>query len=110
MFWEIPVVPGGHVAQILCFQNHQPADAPVLGGKNASLGTLLSAGLPVPPGVGGSASVAAAGAQAPALIGSLAVTAGLADAIRSAYAQLCSGYGDDAARVTISMDSIPSAA
>jgi len=35
------------VAQILWFENYQPADAPVLGGKNASLGTLLTAGLPV---------------------------------------------------------------
>jgi len=38
------------VAQILWFENHQPADAPVLGGKDGSLGTLLTAGLPVPPG------------------------------------------------------------
>ena len=38
------------MAQILWFENYQPADAPVLGGKNASLGTLLTAGLPVPPG------------------------------------------------------------
>jgi hypothetical protein len=29
---------------------YQPAHAPLLGGKNASLGTLLTAGLPVPPG------------------------------------------------------------
>jgi len=82
----------------------------VLGGTNASLGTLLTVGLPVPPGFAVSAdcshkaladgglagqpaalvaaadprdpaSVAAAGARARALIGSLAVTAGLADAI-----------------------------
>ena len=38
------------MAQILWFENYQPADAPELGGKNASLGTLLGAGLPVPPG------------------------------------------------------------
>jgi pyruvate,water dikinase len=111
------------VAQILWFENYQPADAPVLGGKNASLGTLLTAGLPVPPGFAVSAdcyrkaladgglagqldaliaatdprdpaSVAAAGAQARALIGSLAVTADLADAIRAAYAQLCSRCDD----------------
>src|SRR5690348_10477083 len=49
-FWEIPVGPGGQVAQILWFENYQPADAPVLGGKNASLGTMVGAGLPVPPG------------------------------------------------------------
>ena len=38
------------MAQILWFENYQSADAPELGGKNASLGTLLGAGLPVPPG------------------------------------------------------------
>ena len=38
------------MAQILWFEQYQPADAPELGGKNASLGTLLGAGLPVPPG------------------------------------------------------------
>jgi pyruvate, water dikinase len=111
------------VAQILWFENYQPADAPVLGGKNASLGTLLTAGLPVPPGFAVSAdcyrkaladgglagqldaliaaadprdpaSVAAAGTRARALIGSLEATVGLADAIRAAYAQLCSRCGD----------------
>jgi pyruvate, water dikinase len=111
------------VAQILWFENYQPADDPVLGGKNRSLGTLLSAGLPVPPGFAVSAdcyrkaladggltgqldaliaavdphepaSVAAAGARARALIGSLQVTVGLGDAIRAAYAQLCARCGD----------------
>jgi pyruvate, water dikinase len=111
------------VAQILWFENYQPADDPVLGGKNRSLGTLLGAGLPVPPGFAVSAdcyrkaladggltgqldaliaavdphepaSVAAAGARARALIGSLRVTAGLGDAIRAAYAQLCARCGD----------------
>ena len=38
------------MAQILWFENRQPADAPVLGGTHGSLGTLLTAGLPVPPG------------------------------------------------------------
>ena len=38
------------MAQILWFENYQSADAPELGGKNASLGTLTGAGLPVPPG------------------------------------------------------------
>ena len=38
------------MAQILWFENYQAADDPVLGGKNASLGTFLTAGLPVPPG------------------------------------------------------------
>src|SRR5207248_1950726 len=44
--WANPT-PGGHVAQILWFEQYQPADAPELGGKNASLGTLLGARLPV---------------------------------------------------------------
>src|SRR5580700_4241592 len=42
--------PGGRVAQIGWFENYEPADAAVLGGKNSSLGTLLRAGLPVPAG------------------------------------------------------------
>jgi pyruvate, water dikinase len=118
------------VAQILWFENYQPADAPVLGGKNASLGTLLGAGMPVPPGFAVSAdcyrkaladgglagqldaliaaadphepaSVAAVGARARALIGSLEVTAGLADAIRAAYAELCSRCGESALPVAV---------
>jgi pyruvate,water dikinase len=110
------------VAQILWFEHYQPADAPELGGKNASLGTLLGAGLPVPPGFavsadcyrkaladGGltgqidaliaavdprdTASVAAAGERARALIGALRVPADLDAAIRAAYARLCQQYG-----------------
>src|SRR5260370_34755755 len=109
--------PGGHVAQILWFEHYQPADAPVLGGKNASLGALFSAGLPVPPGFAVSAdcyrkaladggltgqldaliaaggphdpaSVAAAGAHARALIGSLVMHGDLTDAHRAAYNEL----------------------
>ncbi len=112
------------MVQILWFENYQPADAPVLGGKNTSLGAMLGAGLPVPPGFAVSAdcyrkaladggisgqldalvaavdpkdpaSVAAAGQRARALIGALVMPAGLADAIRAAYAQLCSRCGDD---------------
>src|SRR5712691_12503610 len=114
--------PGGHVAQILWFENYQPADAPVLGGKNTSLGTLLGAGLPVPPGFAVSAdcyrkaladgglggeidalitavdprdpgSVAAAGSRARTLIGSLSLAGDLAGAIRAAYGELCSRCG-----------------
>jgi pyruvate,water dikinase len=110
------------VAQILWFENYQPADAPVLGGKNASLGTMLSAGLPVPPGFAVSAdcyrktladggltgqldaliaavdprdpaSVAAAGTRARALIGSVPMPADLRGAIRSCYAELCARCG-----------------
>ena len=111
------------MAQILWFENYQSADAPELGGKNASLGTLLCAGLPVPPGFavsaecyrkaladGGltgeidaliaavdprdTASVAAAGERARALIGALRVPADLDAAIRGAYARLCEQCGD----------------
>ena len=111
------------MAQILWFENYQPADAPVLGGKNCSLGALSIAGLPVPPGFAVSAdcyrkaladggltgqldaliaavdpkepgSVAAAGARARTLIGSLEAPAGLAGAIRAAYAELCARGGD----------------
>jgi pyruvate, water dikinase len=118
------------VAQILWFENYQPEDALVLGGKNASLGTLFGAGLPVPPGFAVSAdcyrkaladngltgqidalvagvdprdtgSVAAAGQQARALIGSLGMTASLAEAIGAAYARLGEQCGDDALPVAV---------
>jgi pyruvate, water dikinase len=110
------------VAQILWFEKYQPADAPVLGGKNASLGTMLGAGLPVPPGFAVSAdcyrktladggltgqldaliaavdprdpgSVGAAGTRARALIGSVQMPADLGSAIRAAYAELCARCG-----------------
>jgi len=110
------------VAQILWFEKYQPADAPVLGGKNASLGTMLGAGLPVPPGFAVSAdcyrktladggltgqldaliaavdprdpgSVTAAGTRARALIGSVQMPADLGGAIRAAYAELCARCG-----------------
>ena len=112
------------MAQILWFEHYQPADAPELGGKNASLGTLLGAGLPVPPGFavsadcyrkaladGGltgqidaliatvdprdTASVAAAGERARALIGALSMPADLDAAIRGAYARLCEQCGGE---------------
>jgi len=118
------------VAQIVWFDNYQPADAPVLGGKNASLGTMVSAGMPVPPGFAVSAdcyrkaladngltgqidaliagvdprdtaSVAAAGSQARALIGSMGMSSGLAEAIGAAYARLGSQCGDDALPVAV---------
>ncbi|HEY2270862.1 MAG TPA: PEP/pyruvate-binding domain-containing protein [Streptosporangiaceae bacterium] len=118
------------MAQILWFESFQPEDTGVLGGKNASLGTLTGAGLPVPPGFAVSAdcyrkaladngltgqidaliagvdsrdtaSVAAAGAQARALIGSLGMTATLAEALSAAYARLCAQCGDDALPVAV---------
>ena len=111
------------MAQILWFENYQPEDAPALGGKCASLGALICAGLPVPPGFAVSAdcyrkaladgglsgeldalmtavdprdpgSVAAAGSRARTLIGSLSLAGDLAGAIRGAYAELCSRCGD----------------
>jgi pyruvate,water dikinase len=111
------------VAQILWFENYQHEDVPALGGKNASLGALFSAGLPVPPGFAVSAdcyrkaladggltghldaliaavdprdpaSVTAAGERARALIGALVMPADLAGAIRAAYARLCERCGD----------------
>ncbi|HTQ93958.1 MAG TPA: PEP/pyruvate-binding domain-containing protein, partial [Streptosporangiaceae bacterium] len=118
------------MAQILWFENYQPADAAELGGKNASLGTLTGAGMPVPPGFAVSAdcyrkaladggltgqldaliaavdardpaSVAAAGERARALIGALTVPADLAAAIRAAYARLCQQCGDDSLPVAV---------
>jgi pyruvate, water dikinase len=111
------------VAEIVWFHQYQPSDAPVLGGKNRALGELLSAGLPVPPGFAVSSdsyrkaladggltgqlealmagvdpkdlrSVTVAGGRARALIGSLGMPAGLAGAIRDAYAELCARCGD----------------
>ena len=118
------------MAQILWFENYQPADAAVLGGKCASLGTLTGAGLPVPPGFAVSAdcyrkaladgglsgeidaliaavdprdpgSVAAAGSRARTLIGSLVVSRDLADAIRAAYAELGARCGDSDVPVAV---------
>jgi pyruvate,water dikinase len=118
------------VAQILWFESYQPADAPVLGGKNASLGTMFSAGLPVPPGFAVSAdcyrktladggltgqldaliaavdmrdpaSVGAAGQQARALIAGLAMPADLDEAIRAAYARLGTSCGDERVPVAV---------
>jgi pyruvate,water dikinase len=122
--------PGGHVPTIVWFENYQPTDAPSVGGKNSSLGTLFSAGLPVPPGFavsahcyrnaladGGltgeldsltsglnprdTAAVAAAGVRARALIGSLDLADELAGAIRDAYAELCGRCGDAALPVAV---------
>jgi pyruvate, water dikinase len=118
------------VAQILWFENYQPEDASVLGGKNASLGTMFSAGLPVPPGFAVSAdcyrkaladggltgeidaliaavdmrdpvSVSAAGQRARALITGLAMSRDLDEAIRAAYARLGEACGDERVPVAV---------
>jgi pyruvate,water dikinase len=118
------------VATIIWFEDYQPCHSPVVGGKNSSLGTLLRAGLPVPPGFAVSAdcyrkamaegglaaeldaltagldprdhaAVVAAGVRARELIGSLDLADGLAGAIREAYTQLCGRCGDDALPVAV---------
>jgi pyruvate, water dikinase len=118
------------MAHILWFDDYQPGDAPALGGKNASLGALIKAGLPVPPGFAVSAdsyrkaladaglagqldalvaaadvrdpaSVADAGRQARGLIGELGAPAALADAIQAGYAELCARCGEDALPVAV---------
>jgi len=122
--------PGGHVPTIVWFEDYQPTDAPLVGGKNSSLGALFCAGLPVPPGFavtadcyrkaladGGltgqldaltaavdprdHASLVNAGERARALIGSIDLAGGLADAIREAYGELCGRCGDGALPVAI---------
>jgi pyruvate,water dikinase len=118
------------VPSIVWFENYQPTDAPLVGGKNSSLGALFSAGLPVPPGFAVTAdcyrkaladgglvgeldtltaavdprdqvSLAAAGERARALIGSLDLAGNLADAIREAYGELCGRCRDGALPVAV---------
>ena len=118
------------MATIIWFEDYQPGHAPVVGGKNSSLGTLLLAGLPVPPGFAVSAdcyrkamadgglaaeldaltagldprdqaAVAAAGFRARELIGSLDLASDLGGAIRAAYAELCTRCGDEALPVAV---------
>jgi len=35
---------------VLWFENLRNTDVPIVGGKNASLGEMINAGMPVPPG------------------------------------------------------------
>jgi pyruvate,water dikinase len=37
-------------ALVICFENLRKEDVPIVGGKNASLGEMISANMPVPPG------------------------------------------------------------
>ncbi|MBN1244491.1 phosphoenolpyruvate synthase, partial [Candidatus Bathyarchaeota archaeon] len=37
-------------AHVLWFENLRNTDVPIVGGKNASLGEMINAGMPVPPG------------------------------------------------------------
>lgn len=118
------------MATIIWFEDYQPCDAAVVGGKNSSLGTLFNAGLPVPPGFAVSAdcyrkamadcgmsadldaltggldprdhaAVSAAGVAARELIGSIELASDLGGAIREAYAELCTRCGDDALPVAV---------
>ena len=118
------------MATIIWFEDYQPGHAPAVGGKNSSLGTLLLAGLPVPPGFAVSAdcyrkamadgglaaeldaltagldprdqaAVAAAGFRARELIGSLDLASDLGGAIRAAYDELCTRCGDEALPVAV---------
>jgi pyruvate,water dikinase len=105
------------VTHISWFDQHDPSDEPVLGGKNTSLGLLTAAGLPVPPGFavtasayrtvfaqtgleaelacllaaldpGNPASVAAAGRGARELILAIELPPWLLDPLTEAYVQL----------------------
>lgn len=104
------------------FDRHDPGDEPVLGGKNTSLGLLMAAGLPVPPGFAVTASayrtvfaqtgleaelghhlaaldrrdpasVAAAGHAARELILAVDLPPWLLDPLTEAYAQLAERCG-----------------
>ena len=50
--WGLAECRGAHVSSdyIVWFQDYHPSDKPRVGGKNASLGEMIAAGLPVPPG------------------------------------------------------------
>ncbi len=118
------------MTHILWFEDYRPADAAVLGGKNASLGALVGAGLPVPPGFAVSAdayrkmladggltgrldalvasidphdpgSIAAAGRRARSLLGSVGLPAVVASSIRDGYDRLCGRCGETAVPVAV---------
>ena len=46
-----PAVPAMNADYIVWFQDYRPADKGRVGGKNSSLGEMIAAGLPVPPGL-----------------------------------------------------------
>ena len=77
-------VPPGFAVSADCYRK-----ALADGGLTGQLDALIAAVDPRDPG-----SVAAAGERARALIGSLAMSGDLADAIRAAYARLCEQGGD----------------
>ncbi len=108
----------------LWFDQHKAANEPILGGKNASLGILTMAGLPVPPGFAVSADayrkafadsgvdaqinalmlevdpkdssgVARIGNAVREVVLSLDLPAWLDDQLRAAYTELCGRCGTD---------------
>jgi pyruvate,water dikinase len=110
------------VTHIVWFERYTPACRTEVGGKNASLGELTCAGLPVPPGFAITAtayaqardaagltgelaslvgaadprrteSVAAAGRKARELVTSMPLPAQLSGEVREAYAALCGRCG-----------------
>jgi pyruvate,water dikinase len=112
------------VEHVLWFDRHDPGTDHVLGGKNASLGSMTRAGLPVPPGFAVSASayrevlartgvdaqletlmdaldptdtaaVSATGAAIRAMIHELDLAATLRDRLHDAYGELCNRTGHD---------------
>ena len=97
------------MAQILWFENYQPGDAPVLGGKNRSLGTLLTAGLPVPPGFAVSADCyrkALADGGRAGRLDALTVLAGLATRSAPGTTSCARGAGTTPAPSPSSTDSL----
>ena len=110
------------MGHIMWFDAYAPGDEPQLGGKNASLGVMTAAGLPVPPGFAitcaayrellasnglaesltevladvvpdSPATVSAAGSVARALVMDAPMPAGLEDEIRAAYDELSKRCG-----------------
>ena len=110
------------MAHIVWFERYTPADRCQVGGKNASLGELTLAGLPVPPGFAITAaayaqardaagltdelagavaaadprrpeSVAAAGAATRELVMAMPLPGWLEGEVRAAYAELCGRCG-----------------
>jgi pyruvate,water dikinase len=118
------------VSWISWFDEHDPADVSRLGGKNASLVTMTSAGMPVPPGfavtadayrrvltahglgpalsglldrldVGDPAAVAGAGRRARALVGGVDLPQWLVQEISDAYVRLAERCGDPRVGVAV---------
>jgi len=91
------------MAYIRWFDGVRAADRPTVGGKCASLGELISAGIPVPPGFAVTVDAFGPGlhdavaalppADAAALVRATPVPATVAAAVRAAYADLCRREG-----------------